>query len=72
MVQIKFTKFGANSAFGGFAPGDTMRCSEALARHLVEETGVAKYAPAAAPVEAKAADAAPAAEAPKPKKAKAK
>lgn len=49
MVQIKFTKFGANSAFGGFAPGDTLRTSEALARHLVEEVGVAVYAQPKAP-----------------------
>lgn len=43
MVQIKFTKFGANSQFGGFAPGDTMRCSPELAKHLVDETQVAEY-----------------------------
>lgn len=43
MVQIKFTKFGANSLFGGFAPGDTLRCSPEMAKHLVEETQVAEY-----------------------------
>lgn len=58
MVQIKFKRFGANSAFGGFAPGDKMRCGEAMARHLVEEVGVAEYvqppAVPAAPVETSA------------------
>lgn len=44
MVQVRFIKFGANSAFGGFAPGDMLRCSEALAKHLVEEVGCAQYA----------------------------
>lgn len=43
MRQVKFTTFGANSAFGGFAPGDTLRCSPELARHLVEEIGCAQY-----------------------------
>jgi len=43
MVKIKFTKFGANSAIGGFAPGDTMRCGEAMAQHFVD-TDVAQYA----------------------------
>jgi hypothetical protein len=51
MVQIKFIKYGANSAFGGFAPGDRMRCDEAMAKHLVEEVGVAEYAAAPAPAE---------------------
>ena len=51
MAQIKFKKFGANSAFGGFAPGDRMRVGETMARHLVEEIGVAEYVqPPAAPV----------------------
>jgi hypothetical protein len=44
MVQVKFTKFGANSALGGFAPGDRARLSDALARHLVDEAQVAVYA----------------------------
>jgi hypothetical protein len=43
MVEVKFTKFGANSAFGGFAPGDKLRTSEDMARHLVEEAAVAEY-----------------------------
>jgi len=51
MVQIKFKAFGSNSAFGGFAPGDTLRTNEAMAKHLVE-LGVAVYSqPPAAPVE---------------------
>ena len=61
MVKIKFKMFGANSAIGGFAPGDTMRCGEALAQHFVD-TGVAvfdevsaKPAPVELPVEAPAA-----------------
>lgn len=41
MQSIKFTKFGANSQFGSFQPGDVMRCSQELADHLVKE-GVAK------------------------------
>jgi hypothetical protein len=40
MTKVKFTKFGANSAFGGFAPGDVLSCSEEMAQHLVE-SGVA-------------------------------
>lgn len=68
MVQIKFIKYGANSAFGGFAPGDKMRCSEAMARHLVDETGVAQYVTAPAPIQ----EVAPAEEAPKAKKGKVK
>lgn len=42
MVQIKFKAFGSNSAFGGFAPGDTLRTNEAMAKHLVD-SGVAAY-----------------------------
>lgn len=54
MKRVKFTKFGANSAIGGFAPGDVARVSDALAEHLVNEAGVAKFAdaqPAAAAAE---------------------
>jgi hypothetical protein len=51
-VQIKFTKFGSNSAFGGFAPGDTMRCSAELAKHLVEDVKVARYLEAPTPGDA--------------------
>ena len=43
MVQIKFTTFGATSAGGSFAPGDLMRCSASMARHLVEEAKCAAY-----------------------------
>ncbi len=46
VIQIKFTTFGANSAFGSFAPGDKLRCSPELAKHLVEELRCAKYAEA--------------------------
>jgi hypothetical protein len=41
--QIKFTTSGASAAIGGFGPGDTLRCDEALARHLVKEARCAKY-----------------------------
>lgn len=42
-VQIKFTKTGANAAFGGFSPGDVARVSPQLASHFVDEAGVAVY-----------------------------
>lgn len=42
-MQIKFITGGANSAFGGFSAGDILRCSEAMAKHLVEEIKCAKY-----------------------------
>lgn len=51
-TAIKFKRYGANSAFGGFAPGDRMRCDAALARHLVEELDVADYEQASAPTPA--------------------
>jgi hypothetical protein len=50
-AQVKFTTFGANSAFGSFAPGDRLRCSEEMAEHLVNHLKCAEYAepfPAAA------------------------
>lgn len=40
-MQIKFTKSGANSQFGSFSAGDVMRCSNELAKHLIE-MGVAE------------------------------
>lgn len=43
MIQVKFIVSGANSAFGGFSPGDTLRCSEAMAKHLVDGIKCAKY-----------------------------
>lgn len=48
MRQIRFTKHGANSLFGGFAAGDMARVSDSLAQHFVE-IDVAAYveAPAA-------------------------
>lgn len=42
-VQIQFTASGSSSAFGNFAPGDILRCSEAQARHYVDEARCAKY-----------------------------
>lgn len=53
-MLVKFKTFGANSAFGSFAPGDLLRCDDAMARHLVEEVQVAEYA--SAPVAAEQAD----------------
>jgi hypothetical protein len=45
-------KFGSNSAIGNFAPGDVMRCDAGMARHLVDEAGVAVYTEPAAPAPA--------------------
>lgn len=42
MQQVKFTAQGSNSQLGGFSPGDTLRTSEAMAKHLVDQ-GVAVY-----------------------------
>lgn len=42
-VSIRFKAQGSNSAFGNFARGDLLRCSPAMARHLVEEAKVATY-----------------------------
>lgn len=63
---VKFKTSGSNSAFGSFSPGDVLRCGDDLARHLVEEAGVAEYvtqnasaALAAAPVETPEAESAP-------------
>jgi phosphoribosylformylglycinamidine (FGAM) synthase-like amidotransferase family enzyme len=41
-TQIEFTASGANSAVGGFSPGDRLRTSPEMAKHLVD-VGVAKY-----------------------------
>jgi hypothetical protein len=59
-VQIQFTASGSSSAFGNFAPGDLLRCSEAQARHYVDEARCAKYTqPSAAQDEPKPAKANP-------------
>lgn len=42
-TQIKFLVGGANSVCGGFVAGDILRCSEAFAKHLVEDVKCAKY-----------------------------
>ena len=42
-VQIKFTASGSSSATGNFAPGDLLRCSPEMARHLVDEAQCAQY-----------------------------
>lgn len=68
MTKVKFIKFGANSAFGGFAPGDVLTCADELARHLVLEAQVAEYAqPKQAPTEEQAP-----AEVPAPRKTRKK
>jgi hypothetical protein len=43
MRQIKFTTYGSNTAAGNFAPGDLLRCSDDMARHLVEAARCAAY-----------------------------
>lgn len=52
MVQIKFITFGATSAGGSFAPGDVLRCSPDMAKHLVEEAQCARYVEAQQPAQA--------------------
>lgn len=55
-MQIKFITGGANSAFGGFNAGDTLRCSPEMANHLVEEIKCARYMDAPSPVVADEAE----------------
>jgi len=43
MRVVQFTSNGSNSVFGNFAAGDTLRCGDAMARHLVREARVAKF-----------------------------
>ncbi len=51
MTTIKFTASGCFAPIGNFAPGDILRCSEEVARHLVEAARCAAYVqPPAAPV----------------------
>lgn len=52
---VVFTAQGSNTAVGNFAPGDRLRCGDALARHLVEEARVARYATTAGAAAASAA-----------------
>lgn len=42
-TQIKFIASGANSAIGGFSPGDIARIDLTLASHLVDVAKVAVY-----------------------------
>lgn len=59
-VQIQFIASGSSSAFGNFAPGDILRCSEDQARHYVDEARCAKYTqPSAQQDETKPAKAKP-------------
>lgn len=48
-MQIQFTASGANSALGGFMPGEFARVDPAIAKHLVEEAKVAVYVVEQAP-----------------------
>jgi hypothetical protein len=43
MPRIKFTTNGANSLIGGFAAGDLLTCSAAMAEHLVHQARCAVY-----------------------------
>lgn len=43
-MRVIFTKSGANTQLGAFSPGDTANVSDALAAHLVDDSGVAEYA----------------------------
>ena len=52
-TQIKFTASGANSAIGGFAPGDKARVDSVIAAHLVDVAKVAVYVDAPEPVQVK-------------------
>ena len=66
MKQIRFTRQGASTAVGSFAPGDLARVDDALADHLVNEADVAEFvqaqavapkpAPVPPPAPAKAAE----------------
>ena len=42
-VQIKFTAHGCIAVTGNFAPGDLLRTSADVARHLVKEAKCAEY-----------------------------
>lgn len=43
MKQIEFIRGGSNTILGNFEPGDSARCSDVLAQHLVADVRVAKY-----------------------------
>lgn len=43
-TRIEFTRGGSNTIIGNFAPGDVFRAPAGLARHLVEDLRVARYA----------------------------
>jgi len=49
-TKIKFTASGANSAIGGFSPGDIARIDSTLAAHLIDVAKVAVYIDAPLPV----------------------
>lgn len=58
-VQIKFTAGGCSAIFGNFAPGDTLRCDAAAAKHFVEEAQCAVYVAGQPPKAADFADTQP-------------
>lgn len=47
MERVRFITFGSNAAFGAFQPGDIMRVSPELAKHLVDDLGCAERVDAA-------------------------
>jgi hypothetical protein len=61
MARIKFIKPGWSSVFGAFSPGDLLACSDAEARHFVQDAGAAEYVGGSEPPAAE-----PAAEDPTP------
>ncbi|MDT7836464.1 hypothetical protein [Aquabacterium sp. OR-4] len=64
MRKIEFTTYGSSPIVGGFAPGDTARIDDEMARHFVEDVGCARFVDtvqASAPVETQETAAKPAA-----------
>ena len=55
-TKIKFVASGANSAIGGFSPGDIARLDTTLAAHLVDVARVAVYVDTPLPVIEKIAE----------------
>lgn len=49
MTQIRFIRGGSNTMIGNFAPGEVLRCGDALAKHFVQDVKVAEYIETAQP-----------------------
>lgn len=47
-VEVKFTASGCSAVTGNFAPGDLLRTSPEMARHLVKDARCAEYTQAGA------------------------